>query len=346
MIPVTGTIASSLDDIHDPAVPPDREDVEAPSLDAARDIHRDAVDLARGRMIFALSCLVLVPALIVIAAFSRSRAFIITLPVFLVAWAAVSVFEWWTLRRSDPLESWRRERQEDIEERSAKIEHAARIAANEPVVTLVLAAMIIVVTAAQFLGAGIRESFALAGLVKPAVRAGEWWRLLTATYLHGDLLHLCGNASGLLALGTIVEIYDRRLRVPLAYLAGGIAGSVASTVFIADTSVGASGAILGLLGYALAVRVGPRSAPNWMRKRLFGILGMVALTGVAGYVFIDNAGHAGGVVGGFLVGLIAARANARQHAPLIKALDTCGLIAAAILGGGALLTIGRLLHAW
>ena len=343
---VIGSIVSTLDGIGDPSVPPDREHDEAPSIDAARELHRDAVTLARGRMIFALACLVLVPFLVLIVGIMPSGPVLLPLPAILTAWAAAAVYEWWRLRRTDPLENWRRERQEEIEERSAKIEHQALIEARTPVVTLALTAMIVVVTAIQFAGPGVRESLALAGLVKPAVRAGEWWRLLSATYLHGSLMHLFGNASCLLTLGAVVEAYDRRLRLPLAYVAGGVAGSVASTVFLAQTSVGASGAILGLLGYALAVRVGPRSAPHWMRKHLFRVLGMIALTGVAGFFFIDNAGHAGGVAGGFGVGLIAVRANARENQSLARALDRCGSIAAVILAGGALLTIGRLLQVW
>jgi membrane associated rhomboid family serine protease len=343
---VIGSIVSTLDDIRDPGVPPDREDDDAPSLEAARDLHRDAVTLARGRMLFALSCLVLVPFLVLALGIVRSAAVLLPLPAILIAWAAAAVYEWWTLRRTDPLESWRREQREEVEERRAKIEHQALVEARTPVATLALATMIVVVTVIQFVGAGLRESLELAGLVKPAVREGEWWRLLSATYLHGSLIHLCGNTSGLLTLGTVVEVYDRRLRLPLAYLAGGIAGSIASTVFLAQTSVGASGAILGLLGYALAVRVGPRSAPNWMRKRLFHVLGMIALTGVSGYLFIDNAGHAGGVAGGFGVGLLAARANRQESQSLARALDTSGTFAAVILAAGALLTIGRLLQVW
>src|SRR5262245_19762680 len=341
---LTGSIVSILEGIDEPGVPPDREHEEAPSLEAAQDLHKAAVTLARGRMTLALSCALLVPPIVVIAAVTRSGPFVITLPVLFIAWAAVAVYEWWTLRRSDPLESWRRERQEEIEERAAKIEHQTRAATNTPAVTYTLAAIVAGVTAVQFFAAGLRESAELAGLVKPAVRAGEWWRLLSATYLHGNVRHVAGNISVLLGLGALIEIYDRRLRVPLAYLAGGIGGSVASTMLLANTSVGASGAILGLLGYLIAIRVGPRSAPNWMRKRLVGSLGMIALTGAAGYLFIDNAGHAGGVAAGLAVGVAARQAS--RNTSLMRVLDVGGWIASAILCGGAMFTIGRLLRAW
>src|SRR4051812_40907260 len=79
---------------------------------------------------------------------------------------------------------------------------------GEPVVTRALAVAIGVVAAAQVVSPG--SSFETAGLVKDAVRHGEWWRLFTAPLLHGNPLHLLMNGGALLALGTLVERYAHR----------------------------------------------------------------------------------------------------------------------------------------
>lgn len=88
-----------------------------------------------------------------------------------------------------------------------------------------------------------------AALDKSAVRAGEWWRLGTGPMIHAQPLHLFGNLFALVYLGRLVEaVYGwRALLVVLA--AGLLGGSVASQLMLAATSVGFSGAILGLLGF-------------------------------------------------------------------------------------------------
>lgn len=88
--------------------------------------------------------------------------------------------------------------------------------------------------------------------INPAIRAGEWWRLLTPVLLHGNLLHLATNNFALNSLGPLTERLSGHRRFVAVYVAAGVAGSLASFAFSPAPAVGASGAIFGV-GGALAV---------------------------------------------------------------------------------------------
>jgi uridine nucleosidase len=88
--------------------------------------------------------------------------------------------------------------------------------------------------------------------INPAIRAGEWWRLLTPVLLHGNLLHLATNNFALNSLGPLTERLSGRKRFAAVYVAAGVAGSLASFAMSPAPAVGASGAIFGV-GGALAV---------------------------------------------------------------------------------------------
>jgi rhomboid protease GluP len=204
--------------------------------------------------------------------------------------------------------------------------------------------VIAVVTSLEFyrvgMGMPVAEMLARAALVKPAVRAGEWWRLLTGTYLHGDLMHIGANASALFVLGRLVETYEGRLRVPLAYLSGALAGSILSTLLTSTTSLGASGGVLGLVGYLFvaAGRGGPGATPDWLRRDLKALLASTAFIGVAAFAFIDNAAHLGGLAGGALAALAVGRAGPERA----RTMDAVGVAAAVVVIAGAAFTIARL----
>lgn len=88
--------------------------------------------------------------------------------------------------------------------------------------------------------------------INPAIKAGEWWRLLTPVLLHGNLLHLATNNFALNNLGPLTEQLSGHGRFVAVYVAAGVAGSLASFAFSPAPAVGASGAIFGV-GGALAV---------------------------------------------------------------------------------------------
>lgn len=137
---------------------------------------------------------------------------------------------------------------------------------------------------------------------------GEWWRLVSSIFLHSGFMHLVANMVGLLLVGAFLEPLLGRLRFTLLYLATGVIASCSSIVWYeASVSVGASGAIFGLYGLFIAfmlMKVFP-----WEFSKVFLIsslffVGFNLIMGLAGG--IDNAAHIGGLVSGFLIGIIMA----------------------------------------
>ena len=141
-----------------------------------------------------------------------------------------------------------------------------------------------------------------------AIEAGEVWRLGTSILLHGSLLHLAFNAYALYVLGTVLErLYGAR-RFLLVFFVSGLGGAAASYLFTVKNSVGASGAIFGLLGAAVVFGFRFRGIlPARIRRVLtVGLLPWVALNLVIGFVIpgIDNAAHLGGLITGCAVALV------------------------------------------
>jgi membrane associated rhomboid family serine protease len=159
--------------------------------------------------------------------------------------------------------------------------------------------------------------WAAAALNKPAVRAGEWWRLGTGPMVHANGLHLFGNLCALAYLGRLVEaVYG--WRATLVVLAAGLlGGSVASQLALDATSVGFSGAILGLLGFGLAAdRGAEKILPAGQARAWWTALALTALIGVVGMKFIDNAAHAGGALVGAAVGWLYQRQPGSRGRPM------------------------------
>ena len=145
-------------------------------------------------------------------------------------------------------------------------------------------------------------------LSAPLIANGEYWRLFTAMFLHFGLMHLLFNGFGLLIFGQLVERVYGHLRFAIIYLVAGLAGSVASYLFINSIAIGAgaSGAIFGVLGALTAFFVARRDVLGEMgRQNLMGLLVLAAINLVFGVVTpgIDNWAHMGGFVAGFAVGL-------------------------------------------
>ena len=138
------------------------------------------------------------------------------------------------------------------------------------------------------------------------VNKGEWWRLFVPVYLHGGIIHLVVNLVGLCQLGSNLEGFYGTLRVALLYIFAGISGNIVSALFLpASLTVGASGAIFGLLGGAWADLI-----QNWSHTvnpccQMIGLLFTTALNVVMGLMpFLDNFCHLGGMVSGFFLGLV------------------------------------------
>ena len=145
---------------------------------------------------------------------------------------------------------------------------------------------------------------AFGALSRPEVFAGQYWRLESATWLHGTLNHLISNAIALFILGMIVEHAFGRAQYFTLYVLSGLGGSFLSLLMSEGPSVGASGAIFGLQGAAIVLFRQHRDR-ILMRDRRIGVvlLGWALYSIVTGLTspFIDNGAHIGGAVTGALV---------------------------------------------
>ena len=206
-------------------------------------------------------------------------------------------------------------------------------------VSSLLAAAILVVyarTAAAQAGAGwfelrIDTLVRFGGQWPPLVDAGEWWRLGTAVFLHAGVLHLVFNLLALSQVGPAVETVFGRSRMLFLFMLTGLLASLASyAVGRNAVSIGASGAIMGLIG--VAAGWGHRSGTARGRDVRNRMLQWATYTMLFGFMIrADNAAHLGGFVAGGLLGLVlrpvwADEARGRRLAPL---LGLAGFAAAA-----------------
>jgi rhomboid protease GluP len=139
------------------------------------------------------------------------------------------------------------------------------------------------------------------------IDAGQFWRFLTPVFLHGSILHLLTNGLSLYWLGTQIErIYGGR-RYLIIYIVAGIAGNLVSYWRTANPSLGASGAIFGLIGAGLIFPLRFRSLlPKEARDSILSQLLMITVINIGmgmSIPAVDNMAHMGGLVGGGLVAL-------------------------------------------
>jgi membrane associated rhomboid family serine protease len=139
---------------------------------------------------------------------------------------------------------------------------------------------------------------------------GEWWRLITAAFLHGNLIHIALNMIVLWFVGAPVEMAIGRGRFLALYLISGLAGSAGALIFSPNAvTVGASGAIFGILGAALVL--------EFQRNYVLGgqALGLIVVNLVLTFAVpnISRGGHIGGLIGGALCMLAMSRFG-RTHA--------------------------------
>jgi membrane associated rhomboid family serine protease len=146
----------------------------------------------------------------------------------------------------------------------------------------------------------------------PLTLHGQWWRLVTSMFIHGSLLHIAFNMFALWQVGRLVERMFGSLRFTALYVIAGLCGSIGSVLWNQHVnSVGASGAIFGIIGGLLAfIRRPDSGVPPTIVKDLRGSLGGFLLFNIAAgmvYPHTDNAAHIGGLVGGYLAGFLLAR---------------------------------------
>ena len=143
-----------------------------------------------------------------------------------------------------------------------------------------------------------------------AIDAGQYWRFLTPIVLHGGLIHLAFNSYALYALGPETERVFGSLRFLAIYLLAGLAGTIASYIRSDNLSIGASGAIFGLIGALAAFFYTARGliGAEASRQQMTQLISMAAINIVLGLTApaVDNAAHLGGMGAGALAGFALA----------------------------------------
>ena len=151
------------------------------------------------------------------------------------------------------------------------------------------------------------------GYAPLTTQLGEWWRIVTPVFLHGGILHFVMNSMVLVQFGPLVEEEYGTERLATIYVLCGIAGSYVSQRFFGSHTVGASGALCGLLGLLLVHgwRIGGAYGQRLKSVMMQNVFLVIAISFVPG---IDMANHAGGFAMGCAMGFIAPSGPFRSRA--------------------------------
>ena len=210
---------------------------------------------------------------------------------------------------------------------------------DDPLATYVLIGLIVLVqlgamasganaTGSQFGGSQLISDGAVS---RPAIADGEIWRLITAGFLHAGLLHLMFNAFALWVLGSMLEPAIGRLRFVVIYFVSLLAGSFGALLVEPNAlTVGASGAVFGLMGAAIVVMRNRGINPMESGIGLWLGINLVFTFAIPG---ISIGGHIGGLLGGALAALVMfdLRDRIRMPAP-VPLLLAAALGATAVVG--------------
>jgi len=252
-----------------------------------------------------------------------------------------SALEWRSALRSDGASAGAGALAEFSEEQQRADAFKAHVATVRPIATTTVVAVVVVVAVVEWLTAGsILITVARAGLVKPLVTDGEWWRLVTSTFVHAGVIHLLMNMGALATFGRYFEAMAPRPLLWVTYVTAGVAGSLASWWLQPDaSSLGASGAVMGVV--AFVATYGVRNAdrvPAEIRHRAWMAILLTGFVGALAFSLIDNGAHAGGALTGAVIALLAGRRRqspGKQGMPAwivgVSALAVVAIIAGAVL---------------
>jgi membrane associated rhomboid family serine protease len=187
---------------------------------------------------------------------------------------------------------------------------------------------------------GWETSVRLAGFDKPAfLHRQEYWRILTGAATHGSVLHVAMNCYAFFNIGRIFEMLSNRAHLAIVFLLSAIGGGILSLSFMPNgVSVGASGGIVGLIGYLLIYAFRRKKfISDAFRKNLLINIGIMLVFGITLYQVIDNFGHIGGLITGVVYGFFQIPsddfADPREAGPVteLAGLATVGIYVAVCL---------------
>lgn len=187
------------------------------------------------------------------------------------------------------------------------------VLAQPIILTWLLVGMLVLIYIVQNF-VGLEASINAAGLDKKAVWRGEWWRIFTAPLLHAGAIHVMFNISTMLGLGRMMEVLASRYLLAIVFGISAVVGSIFSLLMLDATSVGASGGLLGLIGFlAILGERQKQSLPPGFAKSLVFNVALLAALGIVAFSIIDNAAHLGGFVAGITLGYVFVP---KTHSPL------------------------------
>ena len=224
---------------------------------------------------------------------------------------------------------------------AGQVEDVQRATPIFPLYSVILVVCLIAVSVCQFLidgqeGAlfGGEISTRLAGFDKPLFTDGQYWRILSGVVLHGGLIHLAFNSYALFSLGKLIELLSSRAHLAIVFLLSALGGNLLSLIFLPEgKSVGASGGIIGFLGYLTAYGFARRKLlPDAFLKNMLFNIAFIGFIGVFIIPKVDNFAHLGGLLTGAIYGFLQIPRDLYKDPRKVgSATDIFGLIALGIV---------------
>ena len=210
---------------------------------------------------------------------------------------------------------------------------------EDPILTYVLIGVNVLVALGGMLsgasvatgGIGGSDLLAEGSVSRATIADGEYWRLLASGFLHAGFLHLAFNMFALYILGSMLEPAIGRLRFGLIYFVSLLAGSFGALLVEADApTVGASGAIFGLMGAAVVVMRSRGISPMESGLGLWIGLNLLITFTIPN---ISIGGHVGGLIGGVVAAFLLFDVRQRLRVPDLVPTVVCVALAAASVAG-------------
>jgi rhomboid protease GluP len=180
-----------------------------------------------------------------------------------------------------------------------------------------------------------RVLFAFGGKYREAIIEGQWWRLITAGFLHGGMWHILMNSYGLFIVGSQVEQDFGADRYVVIYIVSTVTGYIASFYWTTALSVGASAGIFGLIGAMIALGMRDKSPRgSAIQNQYIFWAGINLVIGMFGGLAIDNAAHIGGMIGGFALAYIGGTPSYSRPTELIWKVAKFASVAVTVVAFG------------
>ena len=185
---------------------------------------------------------------------------------------------------------------------------------------LIMLICILMYVLVVFMGASNKAYLLLGANLKSLVKSGQIYRLITYAFLHGGLVHLITNMYSLYIIGSQIENNYGKLKFIFIYLVSALTGGLLSAIFNNNISIGASGAIFGLLGALVYFGFHFRLYLSDALKTR--IIPVILINLILGFVIpnIDVTGHVGGLLGGLIISYLVGVPNKENKKDTINGI--------------------------